>query len=115
MGNIGHRSLFNQLLRNLLVDNTRNLMILLDERGFGDHRFRAMIALESTLFQEDSSRHTSRFEVRNLRRFLKVIFFHLTSAIRTRWSIVVQSSDDFFVCIPIDDIYKLDIRVFDIE
>ena len=115
MGNIGHRSLFNQLLRNLLVDNTRNLMILLDERGFGDHRFRAMIALESTLFQKNSSRHTSCFEVRDPRRFLKVIFLHLTSAIRARWGVVVQFSDNFFVVIPIDDIYKLDIRVFDIE
>ena len=78
-------------------------MILLDERGFGDHRFRAMIALESTLFQEDSSRHTSRFEVRNLRRFLKVIFLHLTFTIRTRWGVVVQFGDDFLVCILIDD------------
>ena len=27
--------------------------------------------------------------------FLKVIFLHLTSALGTRWSIIVQSSDDF--------------------
>ena len=63
-----------------------------------------MIALESTIFQENSDRHTSRFEVRNLRMFLKVIFLHLTSAIRVRWGVVVQFSDDFFVGIPIDGI-----------
>ncbi len=115
MCNIGHRSFFNQLLRNFLVDNTRDLVILLDERGLGDHYFRAMIALKSTLSKEDSSRHTSCFKIRNLRRFLEVIFLHLTSAIRASWRIVVQFSDDFFVSIPIDDIHKLDIRVFDIE
>ena len=95
MGYIGHRSLFNQLLRNFLVDNTRNLMIFLDERSLSDHHFRTMIALESSLFKEDSSRHTSHFKVRDLRRFLKVIFPHLTSAIRVRWGVVVQFSDDF--------------------
>ena len=103
MSNIGHRSLFNQLLSNLLVDNTRNLVIFLDERSHSDHHFRAMIALESTLFQEDSSRYTSRFEVRNFRSLLKVIFLHLMSTIRTRWDVVVQFGDDFFMCVPIND------------
>mgnify|MGYP001677244250 CR=1 FL=1 len=78
--------------------------IFLDDRALGDHHFRAMIALETALFQEDSSRHSSRFEVRSLRRFLKVIFFHLTSTTRTRWGVVVHSSDNFLVCIHIDDI-----------
>ena len=78
--------------------------IFLDDRALGDHHFRAMIALETTLFQKNSSRHTSRFEVRNLRRLLKVIFFHLTSTTRTRWGVVVHSSDNFLVCIHIDDI-----------
>ena len=32
MCNIGHRSPFNQLLRNILIDDTRNLVIFLDER-----------------------------------------------------------------------------------
>ena len=76
MGNIGHRSFFNQLLSNLLVDDTRDLVILLDEGSLSDHHFRALIALESTFSKEDSSRHTSRFKVRNFRRFLKVIFLH---------------------------------------
>ena len=114
MGNIGHRSLFNQLLSNLLIDNTRNLVIFLDERSLSDQHFQTMIALETTLFQKNSGRHTSRFEVRNFGRFLEVIFLHLTSAIRTRWGIVIQFSDDFLVCIHIDDIHKLDIRGFDI-
>ena len=78
--------------------------IFLDERGLGYHHFRTMIALESTLSKEDSSRHTSRFEVRSLRRFLKVIFLHLISALRASWGVVVHSSDDFLVCIHIDDI-----------
>ena len=95
MSNIGHRSLFNQLLSNLLVDDTRDLVILLDDRSLSDHHFRTMIALKTTLFQKNSSRHTSRFKVRNLRKFLKVIFLHLLSAIRTRWSLIVQFSDDF--------------------
>ena len=115
MGNMGHRSLFNQLLSNLLVDNTRNLMILLDDRSLSDHHFRALIAPKTTLSKENSGRHTSRFKVRNLRRFLKVIFLHLASTIRTRWGIVVQFSDDFLVCIPINDIYNLDIRIFYIK
>ena len=90
-------------------------MILLDERSLCDHHFRALIALKTAFFKENSGRHTSCFEVRDLRRFLKVIFLHLTSAIRARWGIVFQSSDDFFVGILIDDIYNLDIEVFDIE
>ena len=89
MGNVGHRSLLNQLLSNFLVDDTGELVIFLDERGLGDHYFRALVALETTLFQKNSSRHTSRFEVRNFRRFLKVIFLHLTSAIRTRGGLII--------------------------
>ena len=85
--------------------------IFLDEIGLGYHHFRTMIALESTLSKEDSGKHISRFEVRNLRMFLKVIFLHLTSAIRTRWGVVVQFSDDFLMCTPIDDIHNLEIRV----
>ena len=82
MGNIGNRSLFKQLLSNLLVDDTRDLVIFLDERGLGDRYFRALITHETTLFQENSSRHTSCFKVRNLRRFLELIFLHLTSIIK---------------------------------
>ena len=85
--------------------------IFLDEIGLGYHHFRTMIALESTLSKEDSGKHISRFEVRNLRMFLKVIFLHLTSAIRTRWGVVVQFSDNFLMCTPIDDIHNLEIRV----
>ena len=95
MSNIDHRRLFNQLLSNFLVDNTRNLVIFLDERGFGDRYFRTLITLKTSLSKEDSSRHTSHFKVRNLRRFLEVIFPHLTSAIRTRWAVIVQFSDYF--------------------
>ena len=63
---------------------------------------------------ENSSSHTSCFKVRNLRRFLKVIFLHLTSTIRTRWSLIIQFSDDFFVSIPINNIHKVDIMVFNV-
>ena len=62
-----------------------------------------MIALKTTLFKKNSGRHTSCFEVRNFRSLLKVIFLHLTSAIRARWGIVVQFSDNFLECILIDD------------
>ena len=78
--------------------------IFLDEIGLGYHHFRTMIALESTLSKENSSRHTSCFKVRNFRRFLEVIFLHLTSAIRARWVLIIQFSDDFLVTISIDDI-----------
>ena len=115
MSNVCHRSLFNQLLRNFLVDNTRDLVIFLDERGLGDHHFRALIALETAFSKEDSSRHTSRFKVRNFRWFLEVIFLHLTSTFRTRWGLIIQFSDDFLVGISINNIHNLDIRVFDIE
>ncbi|CTF90486.1 hypothetical protein ERS070191_02423, partial [Streptococcus pneumoniae] len=43
-------------------------MILLDDRSFSNHHFRTVIALESTLSKENSSRHTSRFKIRNFRR-----------------------------------------------
>ena len=99
---------------NLLVDDTRDLVILLDERSLSDHHFRAMIALESTFSKENSSSHTSCFKVRNLRQFLKVIFLHLTSAIRTRWSLIIQFRDNFFVVIPINNIHKVDIMVFNV-
>ena len=115
MGNVGHRSLFNQLLGNLLFDDTRDLVILLDDRSLSDHHFRSLIAPKTALFKENSSRHTSRFKVRNFRRFLKIIFLHLTSALRARRGIIVQFSEDFFVSIPINDIYNLDIWVFDIK
>ena len=72
-------------------------MIFLDEGSLSNHHFWTMIALESTLSKENSSRHTSCFEVRDLRRFLKVIFLHLISTIRARWSFIVQFSDDFLV------------------
>ena len=104
MGNISHRSLFNQLLSNLLVDDTRDLLILLDEGGLGDRYFQALIALKTAFSKENFSRHTSCFKVRNLRRLLKVIFLYLASAIRTRWGLIIQFSDDFFVSILIDDI-----------
>ena len=78
--------------------------IFIDDRALGDHHFRAMIALKTALFQEDSSRHTSRFEVRSLRRFLKVIFLHLISALRASLGVVVHYSDNLLVCIHIDDI-----------
>ena len=114
MGNVSHRSFFNQLLSNLLVDDTRNLMILLDYRSLSDRHFWALIALKTTLSKENSSSHTSCFKVRNLRRFLKVIFLHLTSAIRTRWSLIIQFRDNFFVVIPINNIHKVDIMVFNV-
>lgn len=90
-------------------------MIFLDYRSLRDHHFRALIALKTAFFKENSSRHTSRFKVRDFRRFLKVIFLHLASAIRTKWSIIIHFSDDFLVGILTDDVYNLDIRVFDIE
>lgn len=49
---------------------------------------------------------------RNFRRFLKIIFLHLTSALRARRGVIVQFSVDFFVSIPINVIYNLDIWVF---
>ena len=114
MGNIVHRSLFNQILSNLLIDDTNDLVILLVEGGLGDRYFQALIALKTAFFKENSSRHTSCFKVRNLRRFLKVIFLHLTSAIRTRWSLIIQFRDNFFVVIPINNIHKVDIMVFNV-
>lgn len=42
----------------------------------------------------------------NLIAFLKVMFLHLDSEIRTKWSIVLQFSDDFLMYIPIYDIYR---------
>ena len=74
--------------------------IFLDDRSFRHHHFRALIAVKTALSKKNSSRHISRFEVRNLRIFLKVIFLHLTSAIRERWGVVVQFSDNFLMCTP---------------
>ena len=51
MSNVGHRSFFNQLLSNFLVDDTRDLVIFLDERGLGDRYFRALIALKTLFFK----------------------------------------------------------------
>ena len=79
-------------------------MIFLDERCLGDHHFRTIVALKTTLFQQNSGRYTSHFKVRNLRQFLKILFLHLAFAIRTRWGIIVQLSDDLLVCILIDDV-----------
>ena len=75
MSNIGHRSLFNQLLSDFLVDNTRNLVILLEMGNLSDHQFQAMIALETTFSKKNSDRHSSRFKARNVRWFLKVLIF----------------------------------------
>ena len=38
MGNIRHR-IFQSASEQFLVDNTRDLVIFLDDRGFGDHHF----------------------------------------------------------------------------
>ena len=112
MGNIGHRSFFNQLLSNLLVDDARYLVIFLDEGSLSDRHFWTLIALKTTLSKKNSSRHASRSKVRDLRRFLKVIFLHLTSTVRTGWDIVFQSSDDFFVGIPIDERKSVNLGCF---
>ena len=69
-----------------LVDVTRNLMIFLDDRSLSDHHFWAMITLKTALSKKISSRYTRRFKVRNLRRFLKIIFLHLISVISEIWS-----------------------------
>ena len=53
MSNVGHRILFDQLLSNLLVDDTRDLVILLDEGGLGDRYFRALIALKTALSKKN--------------------------------------------------------------
>ena len=79
-------------------------MIFLVEGSLRDYHFRTMIALETAFSKENSGKHTSCFKVRNFRRFLKVILLHLGSAIRTRWGVVVQFSDDFLVSILIDDV-----------
>ena len=81
--------------------------IFLDDISFRHHHFRALIAVKTALSKKNSSRHTSRFEVRDLRRFLKVIFLHLTSTIRARWSLIVQFRDNFLMCSPIDGIHNL--------
>ena len=70
MGNIGHRSFFNQLFSNLLVDDARYLVILFDDGSLNDYYFRALISLESTLSKKNSSRHASRFKIRNLLHML---------------------------------------------
>ena len=63
--------------------------IFLDEIDLGYHHFRTMIALESTLSKEDSGKHISRFEVRNFRRFLEVIFSYLSmTVVRFRCRII---------------------------
>ena len=90
-------------------------MFLFDDKDLSDLHFLTMIALETTLSKDDSSRHASCFKVRNVRRFLEVIFPHQTSTISPSWDLIIQLSEDFLVCIPIDNIHKLDIRVFNIE
>ena len=93
----------------------RAYFLTFDGRSLSYHHFLTLIAFKTSLYQKISSRHTSRFEVRNLRMFLKVIFLHLTSAIRVRWDVVVQFSDDFLMCTPIDDIHNLEIRVCKVQ
>ena len=95
MSNIGHRSLFNQLLSNLLVDNTRDLTIFFDERSLSDHHFRTLIALETALFKENSSRNASRFKVRNVRRLgihINDIILILGSLMSSRFVIKCKGS-----------------------
>ena len=87
----------------ITVDDTRDLVILLNDRSFIDHHFWVLIALKTAFFQKDSSRYAICFKVRDLRRFLKVIFLHLASAVRARWGVVVQFSNDIFVVIPINN------------
>ncbi|VTE65353.1 competence-specific global transcription modulator [Streptococcus pneumoniae] len=43
-------------------------------------------------------------DIPRLRKYLKVIFLQLVSALRARWGVVVQFGDDFLVCILIDDV-----------
>ena len=70
MGNISHRSFFNQLFSNLLVDDVRYLVILFDDGSHNDYYFRALIALKTALSKKNSSRHASRFKIRNLLHML---------------------------------------------
>ena len=96
MSNIGQRSLFNQLLSNFLINDTRDLMIFFTRGVSVTVYFRALIVnLKRRFLRRILVGIPVVFEVRNLRRFLKVIFLHLTSTIRTRWGIVVQFSNDF--------------------
>ncbi|VPT20340.1 competence-specific global transcription modulator [Streptococcus pneumoniae] len=43
-------------------------------------------------------------DIPRLRKYFKVIFLQLVSALRARWGVVVQFGDDFLVCILIDDV-----------
>ncbi|WP_458861018.1 hypothetical protein, partial [Streptococcus pneumoniae] len=61
------------LLRNFLVDNTRNLVIFLDDRSFSDHHFRTMIALETTLSKENSSLNFFILENQNHNTYIKIL------------------------------------------
>ena len=87
-----------------LVDVTSYLLIFLGDRSLNVRYFWAMISLKTALSKKISSRYTRRFKVRNLRSFLKIIFLHLISVISERWSYIIQISDDFLVCILIDDV-----------
>jgi len=58
--------------------------IFIDERSFGESHFREMIALETAFLRRGSIGDTNCFKVRNFRQFLKIIFLHLASVIRTR-------------------------------
>lgn len=109
MSNINHRSLFNNFMSSLLIDNTRYLVIFLNKRSLSDRPFRVIIALKTAFFKENYGRHDSRIKVRNLRRLLKIIFLYFTSANRTRWSYIIQFSDDFlFSTTKIDSIVSIE-------
>ena len=85
-------------------------MIFLDRERLCDHYFWTVITLKRMLFKENPSKHTSCFQIKNFRRFLEIIFFHLSPISRAD-SGTIQFSRDFPV-IAIDDIYNLDVSFF---
>ena len=87
-------------------------MIFLDEGGFGDSHFSTVLTAKATLFESDKSFLSRCLQIRDFRRFLEVVFGHLSLAGRSWRGIIVKAGHNFFVSTAIKKIVYFDILVF---
>ena len=99
-------------MSDFLFDCSGNLVIFLDEGGFSDSHFSTVLTAKAPLFESDKGFVSCCLQIRDFRRFLEVVFGHLSLAGRAWRGIIVKVGQDFFVSTGIKKIVYFDILVF---
>lgn len=111
-GNICHELFFNEQLGDFLMNDTCDLVVLLDQRGFCDSRFSIFFTTETALFKMNEGWIIGRLKVRDFRGFLEIVFAHMFHIVRAFRSWIVQFCQNFLMNLRVRIIHDSAIRVF---